>query len=100
MEFAKLTGVFLFLLIVVSGTYIMVPKYIKYNRAQTDLEKTEREVMYLESDVQSHRESLHDLTVKPSAVERVAREKFGLCRKGERVIIFKDEDLYREQLAR
>jgi hypothetical protein len=97
--FAKITGVLFFLLIVVSGTYVMVPKYIKFNRTQTDLERTHREVIHLESDVQNHREELHDLTVKPSAVERVAREKFGLCRKGERVIIFKDEDLYREKLA-
>lgn len=99
MGFAKITGVLFFLFIVVSGTYVMVPKYIKYNRTQTDLEKTEREVIRLESDVQKHRDELHDLTVKPSAVERVAREKFGLCRKGERVVIFKDEDLYRERFT-
>ena len=99
MGFAKFTGVFFLLLIAVSGTYIVVPKYIKYNRAQKDLDSTEREVIRLERDVQKHRAELHDLTVDPSAVERVAREKFGLCRKGERVVIFKDEDIYRERLS-
>ena len=98
MGFAKFTGVFFLLLIAVSGTFVIVPKYVKYNKAQQDLDKIEREVIALELDVQKHREELHDLTVNPSAVERVAREKFGLCRKGERAIIFKDEDVYRERL--
>ena len=99
MGIAKFTGVLFLLLIVVSGTYVLVPKYINYSKGLTDLENTEREVNLLERDVEKHRAELHDLSVNPVAVERVAREKFGLCRKGERVIIFQDEDVYRERIA-
>ena len=95
---AKFTGVFFLLLIVVSGTQLIIPRYVDYNKAHKDLDRIEREVILLEKDVEKHRAELHDLNVNPVAVERVAREKFGLCRKGERVVIFQDEDIYRDRL--
>ena len=98
MGLAKFTGVLFLLLIVMGGSFILVPKYQKYKASLKDLRATQKEVVHSELGVNEYRAQLHDLRVNPAAVERVAREKFGLCRKGERVVVFKDDARYREQL--
>lgn len=92
----KTMGVLLFLGVLLGGFYILLPKYMDYTHANTELREIDQDLLSIEMEVNERRSRLDDMIHDPVVIERVAREKFGLCRKGERVIIFNDEDVFRE----
>lgn len=96
----KTLGVLLFLGVILGGFYVLLPKYMDYTRANAELEQVDQELLTKEMEVNARRSRLDDMTHDPVVIERVAREKFGLCRKGEHVAIFKDEAIFREQLEK
>lgn len=75
------------LVLVVSG-FLVLPAYRKYMRTkqevvslQADLERAKEEYLTLQQEV-------HDLQHNASAIERVAREQYHLCRDGEVIYIY------------
>lgn len=75
------------LVLVVSG-FLVLPAYRKYKRTkqevvslQADLDRAKEEYLTLQQEV-------HDLQHNASAIEKVAREQYHLCRDGEVIYIY------------
>ena len=87
-----LTGVIYILLVlvlIVSGILVL-PAYRKYKQTkqevvtlQDDLDRVKREYLTLQQEV-------HDLQHNASAIEKVAREQYRLCRDGEVIYIYRE----------
>ena len=78
----SLSYVLLVLVLIISGI-LVVPAYRKYKSTQqevfslrADLDRKKAEYLTLQQEV-------HDLQHNASAVEKVAREQYHLCRDGE-----------------
>ena len=82
------TVVALLLVILVFSVSQVLPSYRAYKQAQKELYdlncKYERTLNEYHSLVQE----IHDLEHTPFAVEKVAREKFRMCREGEQIFIY------------
>ena len=87
-----LTGaiyVLLVLVLIVSGILVL-PAYRKYKQTkqevvtlQDDLDRVKREYLTLQQEV-------HDLQHNASAIEKVAREQYHLCRDDEVIYIYSE----------
>ncbi|QSH42311.1 septum formation initiator family protein [Lentisphaerota bacterium ZTH] len=77
-------------LIVVSSAVLILPVYRKYQKRRTVLNqlKEQAELRTIEC-IQLNKE-VHGLENSSEEVEKVAREKFGLCRKGETVMQYEE----------
>ena len=79
----------LVLVLIISGILVL-PAYRKYKRTkeevvslQTDLDRVKGEYLTLQQEV-------HDLQHNASAIEKVAREQYHLCREGEVIYIYSE----------
>ncbi len=79
----------LVLVLIVSGILVL-PAYQKYKKTeqevfdlQADLDRVKGEYLTLQQEV-------HDLQHNASAVEKVAREQYHLCRDGEVIYIYSE----------
>ena len=79
--------VLLVLVLIVSGILVL-PAYRKYKRTkqevvslQADLDRAREEYLTLQQEV-------HDLQHNASAIEKVAREQYRLCREDEVIYIY------------
>ena len=78
-------------LMVLAGSvaaYFLVPAYADYRRISKEEERLEQQLAELGIEAQTLEQTIHALINDPQAVERVAREKFGLCREGEQIYHF------------
>ncbi|MEN9362070.1 MAG: hypothetical protein RL095_3605 [Verrucomicrobiota bacterium] len=101
-----------FMLITGSGLYFITPLWLERQRHQAKLDKVNTELLVNERleanakgmiadlgrDVTDPHLKAVDKSRTDSLRTRIAREKFGFCRDGERVYIFDDEDAYRKTL--
>ena len=85
----SLSYVLLVLVLIISGI-LVVPAYRKYKSTQqevfslrADLDRKKAEYLTLQQEV-------HDLQHNASAVEKVAREQYHLCRDGEVIYIYSE----------
>ena len=85
----SLIYVLLVLVLIISGI-LVVPAYRKYKSNQqevfslrADLDRKKAEYLTLQQEV-------HDLQHNASAVEKVAREQYHLCRDGEVIYIYSE----------
>ena len=74
--------------------YFMLPVYAEYRDAKREQERLEEQLMHVEYEYQQVQEEIHALKSNPRAVERVAREKFGLCRPDEKIYHFDPPTVY------
>ena len=79
---------FLLILLFITAVLLIWPAY-------RDYDKQRKEVYILKENASEKRRTraelerdIKDLEHKPGAVEKVAREKFGLCEDGETVILY------------
>lgn len=79
---------FLVLVLAGSGLYFLVPAVTDYRHTQGTLEELNNNLTRQEEEEYRLREEISDLNDDPRAIERVAREKFGWCRDGEKIYHF------------
>jgi hypothetical protein len=87
-----------FLLITGSGLYFLAPVWMERQHHQAKLDQVSNEVLRNERIAANYDKAKKDLEGNPAAAVRVARDKLGFCREGERVYIFDDEDAYRKSM--
>ena len=75
------------------GAYYLVPQICENRELDLRLEDYSSQVRIDEKEIGRRRAMIEGLNNDKDTVARVAREKFGLCRPGERVYKFIDEDL-------
>ena len=74
--------------------YILCGRNILKNRDLAgQLDEAQRQVVANQKEIDRRRQMIDDLNNNSDAVARIAREKFGWCRPGERVYKFTDEEL-------
>lgn len=86
-----LSYVLIFLLIVILGFSITMvyPVYSKYRQMEKYVEAKRKEYNELRQENLTLLSEVHDLEHNTSAAEKVAREKFNLCREGEEILIYR-----------
>lgn len=79
---------FLLILLFITAVLLIWPAYRDYDKQRKDvyiLKEQASEMRRIRAELER---DVHELKEKPSAVEKVAREKFGLCEEGETVILY------------
>ncbi|NOY82244.1 MAG: septum formation initiator family protein [Kiritimatiellaeota bacterium] len=79
------------LALAVGDLYFILPAYRGYRNACEDVTDLKRHLMQQRQDIQRLEREIRALRADPRAVERVAREKFGWCRDGEKIYHFEAE---------
>ena len=67
----------------------ILPVYWKYVTMQEKVARLEREDRELREEHQRMLKEVHDLESESLAVEKIAREKYKLCRENEQILIYK-----------
>ena len=79
----------LFLVLVISGIMV-VPAYRKYRQTEQGVETLRAELDRVKGEYLTIQQEVHDLQHNASAVEKVAREQYHLCREGEVIYIYSE----------
>ena len=81
---------YVILAIVLIGAVILIlPVYRKYVTMQNKVSRLEQEDRELRMEYQTLLKEVHDLETESLAVEKIAREKYKLCRENEQILIYK-----------
>ena len=75
--------------VLVGAVILILPVYWKYVTMQDENSRMEREYRALREEQQRMLKEVHDLESESLAVEKIAREKYNLCRKNEQILIYK-----------
>ena len=76
-------------LLVISSAVLILPVYQKYQKRYEYLAKLKEEAAIKTAESIELNKDVYSLKHSSGAVEKVAREKFGLCAPGETVIRYK-----------
>ena len=68
--------------------YFLLPAYSDYHRTKGDVSELKQSLTMQEHEIQRLQREIRSLRTDYRAIERVAREKFGLCRDGEKIYHF------------
>ena len=77
---------FVLALIFAAAAVLLLPVYRSYQKKQAELRALTEQLNDKRDESARLKGEVADLQDSPAAVERVAREKFGLAKEGERVI--------------
>lgn len=77
-------------LIAITSIVFVTPVYRKHEEMKKRLNYLEEELARKNAECVKLNRLVHDMRHDPETVEKIAREKFGLCRPGE--IIYKYDD--------
>ncbi len=72
-------------LALLAGTALLLPVYREYQKKRTELADLKHRLADKQAVSAELNREVGALQTSPDAVEKVAREKFGLCREGETV---------------
>lgn len=70
------------------SVYWLWPAWREQKQTARTLQKINQEIIQRQKVKEDLQASIHRLKTDPRAVERVARDKFGLCRPGEKIYDF------------
>ena len=77
------------LVLVVSGI-LVVPAYQKYTRTKQEVVSLRADLDRVKAEYRTLQQEVHDLQHNASAIEKVAREQYHLCRDGEVIYIYSE----------
>ena len=81
--------ILLVLVLIISGILVL-PAYRKYRRTQQDVINLRADLDRAKTEYLTLQQEVHDLQHNASAVEKVAREQYHLCRDGEVIYIYSE----------
>ena len=81
--------VLLVLVLIVSGI-LELPAYQKFKHTKQDVANLRADLDRVKGEYLTLQQEVHDLQHNASAVEKVAREKYHLCRDGEVIYIYSE----------
>ena len=87
-----LTGLIYLLLalvLIISGILVL-PAYRKYRQTEQDVETLQADLDRVKAEYLTIQQEVHDLQHNASAIEKVAREQYHLCRDGEVIYIYSE----------
>lgn len=78
----------LLLIVLTCSTIQVIPTYLKMKEAKREVAEKTAQLERIRAEVHSYQQDIHDLEHKPSATEKIAREKFNYCRDTETIILY------------
>lgn len=78
--------------LLLAGAVVLLPAHREYREATKDLMEVDEELARQEEQILRIRREINSLKSDPRAIERVAREKFGYCKDGEKIYHFDDPE--------
>ncbi|MFZ2653858.1 MAG: septum formation initiator family protein [Victivallales bacterium] len=88
-KFLKLVYVAVTAIILIISFVLIIPAYTNLQKKKSDNEDLKKKLDEKQAECLELRQLFSDLDTNPKAVEKVAREKFGLCRRDEVIYIYK-----------
>ncbi|MCK5801228.1 MAG: septum formation initiator family protein [Lentisphaeria bacterium] len=82
-----LTAVLMAILLIGAGVFLL-PAYAGVKQEKIKLQESVDNLQRCNQELEKVKLQTDELRTSPIAVERVAREKFGLCREGEKIFHF------------
>ena len=76
-------------IVLIAAVILILPVYRKYVTMQNKVSRLEQEDRELREEHQKMLKEVHDLESESLAVEKIAREKYKLCRENEQILIYK-----------
>ncbi len=80
----------LLIIVMLFSASLVVPAYRKNMKEKEDVARLTEERDRKNAEVLSLQAEVHDLEHNASAIEKVAREKYRLCREGETIFIYSE----------
>jgi cell division protein FtsL len=77
---------FIIILIVISAAVMVLPVYRQFKIREEKVALLREQTALKTAESMRLHQEVNDLTRDPRAIEKVAREKFGLCGKGELIM--------------
>lgn len=93
---SKIILILLFIASTATAVIYLVPQYKINQDLKIQNEVTRLELIRNQKEIHKKRNMIQDLHDNPAAIDRIAREKFGMCKRGERVYKFTDEDRFKK----
>ena len=75
--------------VLIGAVILILPVYRTYVTMQNKVSRLEQEDRELRLEYQTLLKEVHDLETESLAVEKIAREKYKLCRENEQILIYK-----------
>ena len=88
-KFIKLLYLALFAILVVISFVLIFPAYTNLQKMKDKKDELQKKLEEKQAECLELRQLFSDLESNPKAVEKVAREKFGLCKRDEVIYIYK-----------
>ena len=85
----SLVYLLLALVLIISG-HLVLPAYRKYRQTEQEVETLQADLDRVKAEYLTIQQEVHDLQHNASAVEKVAREQYHLCRDGEVIYIYSE----------
>jgi len=79
------------LMLIVSSAILIWPVYRKYQKRKMIVSELREQAALKTAECVKLNKEVYGLEHKPAIVEKVAREKFGLCQEGESVMRYKEQ---------
>lgn len=76
-------------IVLTTAVLLILPVYRNYLNMQNKVSRLEQENRELYEEHQTMQKEIADLEHESLAVEKIAREKFKLCRENEQILIYK-----------
>lgn len=80
--------VMLLIFLTCASVYVLLPAYFEHQKTQADLADLDKSLEQQRREMRELQKEINALREDHRAIERVAREKFGLCREGEKIYHF------------
>ncbi|HBC86119.1 MAG TPA: hypothetical protein DCZ94_04105 [Lentisphaeria bacterium] len=88
-KFLKLLYFAVFAILIIISFVLLFPAYTNLKKVKSSNEELKKELEEKQAECLELRQLFNDLESNPKAVEKVAREKFGLCKRDEVIYIYK-----------
>ncbi len=82
----------IFIVVIIASAAMIWPVYRKHRRIKDYVSNLKEELKNKTDEAVKLNKQVHDLDNNPEAVEKIAREKFGLVKPGETVLIYDDQN--------
>ena len=91
-KFLKLLYFAVFAILIVISFVLLFPAYTHLQKMKVKKDELQKKLEEKQAECLELRQLFSDLEANPKAVEKVAREKFGLCKRDEVIYIYKAKE--------
>jgi cell division protein FtsL len=88
-KFLKLLYFAVFAILIIISFVLIFPAYTNMQKMKSKKDELQKKLEEKQAECLELRQLFSDLESNPKAVEKIAREKFGLCKRDEVIYIYK-----------